>query len=156
MGNKYFAFYLSVFIFFQAISFQSFAENKHSLCIAGSGVYLSESKKFVPGLQLEYEYDFLLYGIELSAIACLEYLLIKEQHFGLGAGLGFSPVKNTEISIGPAIMFEKQQTHYAAFLATSYSFPINEKLSMGPMIELCHTFKEYHLLLGLHISYEFL
>lgn len=130
------------------------AGERHSIGLASGMVYLSDDKKFDPGLQLEYSYSFMLGRAPFSAGSAVEVIFGEERHIGLGLQLGYSPIKGLDIGAGPGVMFEGDNHYFCLHIASSYGFDLGT-FSIGPAIELAHTGKHYHFLTGLHIEFYF-
>ena len=136
-----------------SIAFVS-AEERHSIGLATGMVYLSDDKKFDPGLQLEYSYTFMQGRSPFSAGSAVEVIFGEERHIGLGLQLGYTPLRGWDIGVGPGIMFEGDTHYFCLHIATSYGFDMGS-FSIGPAIELAHTGRHYHFLTGLHLEFDF-
>ena len=128
--------------------------NKHSLGLGAGAVYLSDDKTISPGLQLEYAYHFVWGITPLHATVCTEFIFGDERHIGLAIGLGFTPIGNLDLGLGPGVMFEGEKHYFCLHLSTSYAFDF-KGFSMGPLAELAHTGKHFHMLAGIIFEFEF-
>lgn len=130
------------------------AGERHSIGLASGMVYLSDDKKFDPGLQLEYSYSFMQGKSPFSVGSAVEVIFGEERHIGLGLQMGYSPIKGWDVGVGPGVMFEGDTHYFCINIATSYGFDLG-KISIGPAVELAHTGMHYHFLTGLFIELDF-
>ena len=147
---------LILLIIFSTASIMSTAQSghRHSLGLGAGAVYLSDDKIFSPGLQLEYAYHFLWGTTPLHASACTELIFGEERHIGLALGLGFTPMGNLDLGIGPGVMFEGEEHYFCLHLSASWGFVLRG-FSMGPIVELAHTGRHFHMLAGLIFEIDF-
>jgi hypothetical protein len=127
---------------------------RHSIGIGAGAVYLSEEEHFDPGLQLEYAYGFLWGNTPLNAGASVEMIFGEHRHIGLAFLLGYSSARGWDVGLGPGVMFEGDRHYFCINLATSYGFDLG-RFAAGPAMELAHTGRHYHLLLGIQIDFDF-
>jgi hypothetical protein len=129
-------------------------DHRHSLGLGVGAVYLSDDKAVSPGLQLEYAYHFVWGTTPLHASACTELIFGDERHIGLALGLGFTPIGNLDLGMGPGVMFEGEKQLLCLHLSGSWGFNLRG-ISMGPAVELAHTGKHFHMLAGLIFEIDF-
>ncbi len=129
-------------------------EHRHSIAFAAGAVYLSDDKVVDPGVHLEYAYHFMLGKILLNSGSSIEMIFGEERHIGLALYMGYSPLKGWDVGLGPGVMFEGDTHYYCINISTSYGFDMGS-FSLGPAMELAHTGKHFHFLMGLHIELDF-
>jgi hypothetical protein len=142
------------FLFISGLSAQTEASRRHGLGLTIGPVYLSDDDMLAPAVQLEYDYSFLMGGREWFAGAASEVIFMNQRHIGLAVFLGYSPFGGLGLNLGPGVMFEGDKHYFSANLGMAYEFDLN-RLSIGPALELAHTGRHYHLLLGLVLGISF-
>lgn len=148
-NQMYFGIFLIIHVFAQAQSSPS-----NSVGVSAGAVYLSDDHTIDPGFQIEYARHLNLGHTPIHVGGSVEIILGEEQHIGLALSLGFSPLDKWEIGIGPGIMFEGDEHFYCVHVATFYAFQWG-KYALGPVWELAHTGKHYHILLGIQFEFDF-
>ena len=87
----------------------------------------------------------------------LEAAFAEIKHYGIGAIFAFRPIENFELSVGPGVLLENEETGknlFALHLEAIYSWEIGHFGHLGPVVGYGFAGNDKHLFLGVHLGVD--
>ncbi|MBN2806768.1 MAG: hypothetical protein JXR22_08920 [Prolixibacteraceae bacterium] len=137
-------------------TFSSYKEHAHEIGYGINLSYLRYEKSWAPQLHFHYT----RYLTNYFALG-LGYGSIYDEHFHQNLHLEFSVrfYKSLVLSLKPGIAYKTQNSKgrflYAMGFETSYEFPLNDKIHIGPMLEIDYFQDDVAYLAGFHMGFTF-
>ncbi len=127
---------------------------QHNEISAGLGVsYSSEYKSFDPAFHF---HAIKAINSFIGIGAGYERIFAQEVHQSLSLMVNFHPFPHVDFNIGTGFGLPAHDEPWTIGLhaETSYTWPVGEKLHLGPMIDFGWSEHGYHLATGIHFGFD--
>lgn len=126
---------------------------RNEIGLGVSGVYEINHKEFSPGFHAHYFRSFSPHS-DWAWGGGVEYVRGDEDHFEIGMGVRYEPVRKLQLSLLPGISIadEVQFSLHSELIYEAFHI---SKIHLGPVIGYAWTKDHSHLSAGVHIAYAF-
>jgi hypothetical protein len=137
-------------------TFSSYKEHAHEIGYGINLSYLRYERSWAPHLHIHYS----RYLTNYFALG-VGYGSIYDEHFHQNLNLEISVrfYKHLVLSLKPGVAYKTQNSKgrflYAMGFEANYEFPLNEKIHIGPMLEINYLQDDIVYIAGFHMGFTF-